>query len=295
MRYILPLLTIMVILPHWVIAQVRVSLSDSSIAPGEQTELVYAVELPIGSVPVRLSPLPDSFRSVEVVGRKGIDSVRAGDRVIVSERFVLTSFDSGVHTIPSRWYELAGRRMRTDSVRLQVVPVVLKGEEYRDIRDIMDVEAPGKPYGYWIFTGAMVLLTAGLAIWFFRGRPRKPAVQMPPESAYERAMQELEALETLDRSDVHGMKQFYGRLYDVYREYIKTVTGFSMLHLTTGELILRMKGSMRENSFREMAVVFRVADAVKFARYTSSEKEAMDCLNMVRHVIQELEQKHSRR
>ena len=285
----------MVMLPHWVMAQVRVTLSDSAIAPGEQTELVYSAELPVGSRPVRLSPLPDSFRLVEIVLRKGIDSVRAGDRVVVSERYVLTSFDSGVHIIPSRRYELAGRQMLTDSVRLQVVPVVLKGEDYRDRKDMMEVEKPGKPYDYWFFTGALVLLSAGLAYWFFRRRQRKPAINMPPVPAIAGAMQALERLQSQDRSDARAMKQYYGQLYDVYREYIKSVTGFSMLHLTTGELILRMKGSMGEASFFAMAEVLRIADAVKFARYASSEKEALDCLERVRKVILELEQKQSRR
>jgi hypothetical protein len=294
MRYILSVLTFIVILPHWVIAQVRVTLSESSIAPGEQTELVYSVEQPVGSLPVRLSPLPDSFRFVEIVLRKGIDSVRTGDRVVVSERYVLTSFDSGVHIIPSRRYELAGRQRRTDSVRLRVVPVVLKGEEYRDIRDIMEVEKPGRPYGYWIFTGVMVLLSAGLTFWFFRGRPRKPAMDMPPVPAFAAAMKALEQLHSQDRSTARAMRQYYGRLYDIFREYLKSVTGFSMLHLTTGELILRMKGSMSEPSFFSMAAVFRIADAVKFARYASSEKEAMDCLETVRNVIEELERKQSR-
>jgi hypothetical protein len=107
-------------------------------------------------------------------------------------------------------------------------------------------------------------------------------------------MQALDELHHQDRSDVRSMKVYFECLYDVFRDYCAAVTGFSMLHLTAGELLPRMKGSMGNQSFDAMAAVFRIVDAVKFASYASSEVEALDCLEKLRTVILEMEQNRHR-
>lgn len=294
MRYCLLVLTFIVILSNGIVAQVRVLLTDSSIAPGEQTELVYMADVPVGGMPIGYSRLPDSFRAVEVIQRLGVDSVRSGDRMLYSDRYVLTAFDSGVHIIPPRTVEWAGKKMLTDSARLHVIPIRLEGEDYQDIRDIVDVEKPGMPFVYWFFLVVLILVSVGLSVWFFRSRTRNVERPARPADAFARAMQALDELRQQDRTDARTMKVYFECLYDVFRDYCTGVTGFSMLHLTAGELLPRMKASMGNHSFDAMAAVFRIVDAVKFASYTASEAEALDCLERLRTVILEMEQNRHR-
>ena len=274
----------------------RVSVSRSRILIGEQTELTMKLELTSGQRFSSWPNIPDILNHFEVLNRGKLDSIRSGENMLYTQSFTITSFDSGHWVIPSFIFQVGKSKLRSDSLVVDVGTVVLKGDEYNDIKDIIPVKEPGFDWKKWLPYIIGTILILALVTYWYMNRKKKPLVVEKPvdrSTAYEHAMNELKKLKSEQLPEKGEMKQYYSRLYDIYRIYLGRYSGVNMLQFTTDDILLKAKDIISSSSFSKMAEVLRISDAVKFAKYGSSVQETNSSWDIINGVIEDLNRQKS--
>ena len=118
------------------------------------------------------------------------------------------------------------------------------------------------------------MILVGLIYGFFFAKKRREALRkkLPP---FERAIEELKALESVTPSEQEEYKNYYSRLTDVVRRYLEEEAKISALESTTDELLLKLEAlkqtgklELERETIKNLKTVLQTADLVKFARST---------------------------
>ena len=98
----------------------------------------------------------DSIPHFEVLEKFTIDTQRNSTNVLLTQRIIVTSWDSGKWQIPS--FTLSGSRQKTKPVSVEVVYSSFNPEQdYHDIKDIITVKKEAPVRWYWYVVGAILI------------------------------------------------------------------------------------------------------------------------------------------
>lgn len=259
---------------------VEAKMDSSVLWMGEQTAIHLSLTQDEGQqviFPQIVAP-GELTKGVEVLELSEPDTTRLqNNRLLIEQKMLVTSFDSGFYYIPPFKYLLNEDTIATESLSLKIVPVDIAPEAtVADMRDIKDVVNP--PFVLWDFmpTWAWVLIVvlavlgviAFLLVKFFKNRkteePLTPQQRMSP---YEYAMLQLKELRESKLWQQGQEKQYYTRLVDILREYIDSRFGISAMEMTSAQIVEAMrqnKSYIEENKY--LGEVLSMADFVKFAK-----------------------------
>lgn len=248
------------------------------------------------TVPDNLSfpwPLPDSLPHFEWVEKHGIDTVvRPGQRYF-RQYLTITSFDSGAWSIPRLAFLVAGKKVFTDSIRINVgYSKIDPSKDFHDIKDIIDVPNPFARWIPWIVV-AVTLGSLALVFWLVRKKKllQKAIIRQAPRlSPFEEAMQQLAELEKQQLAANGSVKAYYSRLTEILRVYLFRRMGISSLAETSEELIGQLRRSLiPRDQFDSLAETLRMSDFVKFAKYQPGIADSERHYQVIRSSIETLE------
>jgi hypothetical protein len=227
------------------------------------------------------------------VDRSAIDTLDNVDGKKLTQEFHITSFDSGRWQIPPFEIQVQEQPFFTDSVPINVsyAPFDPK-DDYRDIRDIIEVTNPSVKYIPWLLAGLAIVSLAALAFFLLRKKPLAVSVvrQVTPDyTPYEEAMRALRSLSK--NQPVNGeIKNYYSELNDILRKYVARQFNISTFERTNEELILQLsKLNISKDAFFSLAQSLRMSDFVKFAKYLPSGNDNKQNLEIVRTSIDIME------
>ncbi|MCH8547794.1 MAG: hypothetical protein LAT80_02895 [Balneolaceae bacterium] len=168
-------------------------------------------------------------------------------------------------------------------------------EEFRPLKPIFDFAR-----NVWAWIVALLLLA--LATWFiyrkwFAGKEPKRAPVAPPKTPQpffdpleelKREIAALPAAESLNGIDEY--EQYYIRLGDAIRRYLKRVYRFPALEMTTREITMEMQSELVKNDvIRITRSVLNEADMVKFANFRPETEQAREALEKADRFIESAE------
>lgn len=234
--------------------------------------------------------LGDKF---EVIKQGALDtSFEDGKKkIIFSQDFTLTSFDTGRQVIPSFefLYQSGNDTLHafTDSLRISVSSVEVDTTKgFYDIAGPIDAPFSWKEIlPYIIVIGGAVVV--GVAVFFLvfyliarRKHRLKAQVKTPPPPpavpAHILALERLEALRQKKLWQGGSVKEYYSELTDILREYIHNRYSIDASEMTTEETMRAMRlTDAGQEAHNKLGQVLRLADLVKFAKAQplSSEHE----------------------
>jgi len=163
--------------------------------------------------------------------------------------------------------------------------------DYRDIKDIIDVNNPNTRYIPWII-GAAVLLSLALVIYILR--QRKPGIlqeqkELTKLSPFEEAMQALAALRQKGLPQNGQVKWYYTELNDILRVFVSRKLNIASMERTNEELILQLRElNLSKDSFSQLAQALRMSDYVKFAKYQPGTEDNQKNYEIIQSAIQTL-------
>ena len=217
------------------------------------------------------------FAPFEVLEESPIDTIRAQSHYLFFKKYALIQFDSGAYWLPPQKVIVNGFSKISDSLLVQVatVPVDTLKQKLFDIKPVVEVAQNFDVLTQSIVYGTLlVLLLVALIYAFFFAKKRREERKrkLPP---FERAIEELKALETITPSLQEEYKQYYSRLTDVVRRYLEEEAKISALESTTDELLLKLEAlkqskqlELERETIKNLKTVLQTADLVKFARST---------------------------
>ncbi len=280
----------------WLTAQVKVraTVDRDKILIGEPLKLTLEAYLPLGWKFDWIRT--DSIPFFEILSSTPPDTAESMDGKKISQSISLTSFDSGQIYIPPFQIMVQGQPYLTDSIPVNVAftPFDPK-EDYRDIKDIMEVVSPSVRYIPWAL-GVLALASLGILLYLLMKKKKAAIPGSVPAttslSPYDEAMKTLGELRRWLPAE--EPKTYYSELNDIFRNYIARQFGIATFERTNEELILQLASlSLPAESFIELRQSLRMSDFVKFAKYRPSDGDNQKNLDIVRSIIEVLHKKTS--
>ena len=255
-------------------------LDTTQILAGDQIKLRLELEIPEG-MKVSFPTPPDSLtNAIEILSRASIDTQKIEKhRLLLSQDFLITAFDSGNHVIPAFHFELIydelSEQISGNELQLTVhsLPV---NQEKGPVDIAMPYEAPltFSEVAPWIFGILLVIAVIILIIYGIMRKKMNKTIfyrpQKPKEPAHIVALRELEQIKHEELWQHNKVKEHYTKITDVLRIYIEERFNVHTLEKTSEEIMNALRDStlhLDQQPLNELKQVFKTADLVKFAKF----------------------------
>ncbi|MBC7875519.1 MAG: LPXTG cell wall anchor domain-containing protein [Ferruginibacter sp.] len=258
---------------------IKASVDKTKILIGEPIQLTVEVTLPPGAA-TRFVTI-DSIAHFEFAGQPQVDTAKTNSGTAIKGVFTITSFDSGHWVIPAF---VLSPSVRSDTIPVDVVFSDFDpGQDYHDIKDILEVNPSKKKTPWWWYAAGGALLLALLLFYLLRKKkPRTAAAPEPLVSPFEEAMKQLEQLE----KERPVAKQYHSKLTDIFRLYIFRKKGILSLQKTTDDLVVQLRDlELDKEQFEKLSQSLRLSDFVKFAKYAPASEDNRTCFNEISNAI----------
>lgn len=272
----------------------KATVQPYEIAIGQQATISLEVIAPKGRQ-VQMPVFPDTLvNGVEVLAMPRPDTVYAHEVMTITQKYVVTSFDSALYHIPYLPVIDGKDTIESNGFGLKVISPMLSEAtlsyleqlntqqtdsiefEKLGVYDIKAIQTPPfvwQDYIYYILIGLLILLilaAIGVGVYMYiqkkkKGYYFKPVVVEPPH---------VIALHALDHVKVEKLwqqgreKEYFTEVTDILRKYIEDRFGVSAFEMTSDEILNIVNNFMiAESSTDSLHQVLKLADLVKFAKY----------------------------
>lgn len=257
---------------------VDASIDSFQLFIGEQAKIKLEVSYDAGKR-LKLPPLTKTLmEGVEIVDKQLPDTqyLNNGKRLLVTEIYTITSFDSALYTIPPFEVTVDGKPYYSKELALKVLTIPVdttKVDSFFGPKTIWDTPLTFKEWAWLIVLLLLVCGTAVLVIYFInRYVKNKPIIRIvkvvPPLPAHVKALNEIERIkqEKLWERE-NNPKQYYTELTDVLRTYMSDRYGFNAMEMTSDEIIAKLRSLQDKEALHELITLLETADLVKFAKH----------------------------
>lgn len=277
---------------------VSASIDSTMLMLGDQTDMhIEAVCEPNEqvSMPVIGEMLMDE---IEVVKRSKIDTTTTEDgRKRLSQTLTLTCFKDSLYSIPPLAFTSGKDTFRTEAMSLNVVqPFDMANDTTAQITDIKPNEdAPIWWWGIirWVLLGVLIAGVIGAGIWvwwkYFHRTEAEAEEAVVLRPAEEVALEKLDRIKREELWQAGEVKEYHTQLTDVIREYIGRRFGVMSSEKTSEETLREMRPVLNDKKelFVALASELRLADLVKFAKWTATPEENEQALATAYRFVKE--------
>lgn len=270
-------------------AFVEQSIDSVAILIGQQTHMTLSVMAKPGariSWP-RLKPSQYLIPGIEIVELQKGDSTDVDGMIKISRVYTLTSFDEKLYAIPALKVKVdnqsfSGRQL---ALKVMTVPVdTLHPNQFFPAKDVQDNPFQWEEWHLVFWLSIIVLVLCLLMIYLFvRLKQNKPIVTririVKHVPAHQKALKAIEEIKAAHMVTSENQKEYYTRLTDTLRQYIKERFGFNAMEMTSSEIIYRLREAGDQKGIDELRELFTTADLVKFAKHNALINE--NDLNLV--------------
>lgn len=222
-------------------AEVTTAVDSTQVKIGEQINLILQVKTDsLSIVEFAAEPL---FLPFEIIEESPIDTLRAQQHYLYTKRYALIQFDSGAYWIPRQKIVVDGFSKFSDSIAIEVATVKVDTIQ-QPLFDIKPIQTVERSYNHLIKNILLVfvfsLLLSILYVLNRQYKKKKAALleEIPP---FDRAIQELKALENELPQAQEEYKQYYSKLTDVVRRYLEEAAAIDALESTSDELLDKLE------------------------------------------------------
>jgi hypothetical protein len=266
---------------------VSTSVDSSRIYIGDQVKFTVTIDQP-ANLRLTIPFLRDTLcKNIEIVSGPVTDSSAMSDgRIKIIEKYLITSFDSGLYQIPPVFAEMKNenglKRFYSDYSQLEVMRVkIAPADTTAKIYDIITPYRAPVSIGEilpWLFLAAVGSIIIWAAIRYIRKlKKSKSEVKtvINPDPAHVIAFRELEKLRDDKLWQKGEIKHYYTRLTEILRQYLENRYRVFSLELTTAETLdaLVRTGFKKDGSYNQLKAILTGADLVKFAKYNPEPSE----------------------
>jgi hypothetical protein len=290
---------------------VTAAFDTSRIYIGDQINFSVFIDQP-ADIRLSLPFFKDTLsKNIEILSGPVTDtSSISGKKIRITEKYLITSFDSGFYRVDPVFAEASDKnslkRFYSDYSVLEVARVRLTPPDTS--AKIFDIAPPYRaPLTLGeILPWILLALLAALIVWAiiklvrkFKKTKKEVIAPVNVEPAHIIAYRELEKLQCEMLWQKGEAKKYYTRLTEIIRQYLENRFQVYSLELTTSETLeaLVKTGFKKNESYIKLKSVLTGADLVKFAKYKpepieneTSFSNSWDFVSATK-VIEEVEEK----
>jgi len=268
---------------------VTAAFDTSRIFIGDQISFTVSVDQP-GDIKLSLPHFKDTLTGkIEILHGPVTDSSGLPDsRIRITQKYLITSFDSGLYRIapvfaestdPNQLKRFYSGYSTLEVAKFNVAPSDTTSKIYDIVGPYRAPVTPGEILP-WVLIVIVVASLIYLVLKYVKKlKPEKKVVGkvINKDPAHIIAFRELEKLKGEKLWQTGETKKYYTRLTEILRHYLENRYGIFSLELTTTETLAELvsTGFKKDDSFHTLKSVLTGADLVKFAKYNpvASENE----------------------
>lgn len=234
----------------------------------------------------------------DVVKRDTIDTLNSpGAPLQLEQQVFITSFDSGMHSLPVFDFQFIGAQGDTQSVLSDVLSINVLTQPVdttKAIKDIRGLEVVPPDYTrlIWMIVGITlaVLLVAGGIYYYLRSRKPKETPKAPPAPQIPAWVLALKALDKVAQEALWQQgkeKEYHSALTDILREYLEKQFRIPAMESTTDETLQMVQKLGWDAAWiTDLRQVLHLADLIKFAKVTALPAEHQRSLELCRLLVE---------
>ena len=257
---------------------VSATMDSTILLVGEQTRLTFTVAQMRGRQ-VCAPVFSDTIVSgLEIVERLPLDTQLADDGLLlVSQSYVLTSFDSALYFIDAQPFVDGADTLYSNPLSLKVVSIPVDTAQHA-IADIKPVYAPPFDWPlFWLIVlitlGVVALAVIGFFVYRYVKRHAAPSAEVAePQDlrpAHEIALERLDVIKAEKLWQQNRAKEYHTQLTDVVRDYIARRFGICAVEQTSAEILAGIQPELsgQKTVYADLKTLLTTSDLVKFAKY----------------------------
>lgn len=257
---------------------VSATMDSTILLVGEQTRLTFTVAQ-MRDRQVCAPVFSDTIVSgLEIVERLPLDTQLADDGLLlVSQSYVLTSFDSALYFIDAQPFVDGSDTLYSNPLSLKVVSIPVDTAQHA-IADIKPVYAPPFDWPlFWLIVlitlGVVALAVIGFFVYRYVKRHAAPSAEVAePQDlrpAHEIALERLDVIKAEKLWQQNRDKEYHTQLTDVVRDYIARRFGICAVEQTSAEILAGIQPELSEQKtvYADLKTLLTTSDLVKFAKY----------------------------
>lgn len=257
---------------------VSATMDSTILLVGEQTRLTFTVAQ-MRDRQVCAPVFSDTIVSgLEIVERLPLDTQLADDGLLlVSQSYVLTSFDSALYFIDAQPFVDGTDTLYSNPLSLKVVSIPVDTAQHA-IADIKPVYAPPFDWPlFWLIVlitlGVVVLAVIGFFVYRYVKRHAASSAEVAePQDlrpAHEIALERLDVIKAEKLWQQNRAKEYHTQLTDVVRDYIARRFGICAVEQTSAEILAGIQPELsgQKTVYADLKTLLTTSDLVKFAKY----------------------------
>ncbi len=257
---------------------VSATMDSTILLVGEQTRLTFTVAQ-MRDRQVCAPVFSDTIVSgLEIVERLPLDTQLADDGLLlVSQSYVLTSFDSALYFIDAQPFVDGSDTLYSNPLSLKVVSIPVDTAQHA-IADIKPVYAPPFDWPlFWLIVlitlGVVALAVIGFFVYRYVKRHAAPSAEVAePQDlrpAHEIALERLDVIKAEKLWQQNRAKEYHTQLTDVVRDYIARRFGICAVEQTSAEILAGIQPELsgQKTVYADLKTLLTTSDLVKFAKY----------------------------
>ena len=267
------------------VVTVRGSFGADSVMIGEQIKYRIAVESD-DDVDVSLPVYSDTLsKEIEILQASDIDTTYREGRRVISQEYLVTSFDPGWNTVPPQPVAFQTKGL-SDTVYTTTLLLTVLSPDVDPAQPIKPIKPPVNtplslaeilPWFLYGYAAVLVIAALVLLLWYYFRKKKDPEAftVQPAEPAHLVAFRDLQDFEGAELPEKGMVKEYYTRLTEIIRIYITRQFGIHAMERTTLEILEAFDA--RTNLDRELLPLLEkllmLADLVKFAKEDPDQEE----------------------
>ncbi len=216
------------------------------------------------------------IQGFEIIKQNSIQSDTHENKINFHQDIILTSFDSGVYTIPSFQFYNNDSVLLSQTSPIQITVHTLAVDTasslIKGIKPPLKAPITLKEILYYLSISLLVIASVALIVFLFlRIHKKKPilpkAKEKPALPAHVIALQALEELRLKRLWQQGEIKAYYSELTDILRMYLENRWNIKAMEMVSFEIINALKQINTEESLiNKIQYTLSHADMVKFAK-----------------------------
>lgn len=286
--------------------QVEATIDPIEILIGQQARLDLSVTANKGTAITmpRFQPQQMLTPGVEVSDDNSADTVEVENGMQkITRHYILTSFDERLYYLPAMEVKAGGRSYKSRSLALKVHTVdvdTLHPNKFFPPKEVQDNPFQWSEWSGLFYLSLLLVLICVVCYYLYvRLKGDKPIIvrvkiikRVPP---HKKAINEIELLKRDRMASSDNQKEYYTKLTDTIRTYIRERFGFNAMEMTSSEIIERLKKEQDREKTDELKMLFETADLVKFAKYSTlineNDMNLVNAINFINSTKQDVDVK----
>ena len=272
--------------------KLTVSVDSTVVRIGEQIN--YFLQVKADTSAQVVFPEQSLFAPFELLESSPVDTFKTSDHYLYTKKYSLIQFDSGDFYIPQQQVLINGfsKISKLIPIRVNAIKVDTLKQKLYDIKPLEEVQKNYEKLVARILWGIVVIIILFGIFYTYLFKKRRKELKESDLPPFEKAIEQLRALENENLNKQEEYKRYYSRLIEVVRVYLQEDAKIDALESTSDELLAKLEirkdaGTLDldRKTLLSLKEVLQNADLVKFAKSMPEYRIANEDRKVVETVV----------